>query len=323
MTPSDRSVDRARRPRRRLGARVRVGLVAVVSVLVVAMLGGCTDGGAGGTIPTPSVGADDQLYISIGDSYAAGYQPQSPTLGSTSQNGFAYQVVAKAAMKGTVLRLVNYGCSGETSTQIVSQNGCRSTALGPGAPTYPNTPQATAAVALMKARPSSVTLVTIVMGGNDVQPCLKASNPQSCVEQAIPVVERNVSGLTAAVRSAVGPSAKIVGLTYPDPYLGEYLQRTPAAIRTASMSRLLFKTYLNPALKTAYTRNGAEFVDITAISGAYDSLDQTTTLSPYGTLPTAVAKACQLTFYCQYQDVHPTTAGYALIADRVLAAAKL
>ena len=36
-------------------------------------------------------------------------------------------------------------------------------------------------------------------------------------------------------------------------------------------------------------------------------------------MPVPVAKVCQLTFYCQFQDIHPRTNGYALIANLVTA----
>ena len=44
---------------------------------------------------------------------------------------------------------------------------------------------------------------------------------------------------------------------------------------------------------------------------------QTTTLAPYGTIPVAVAKTCQLTWYCQFQNIHPRTVGYTVIADLI------
>ncbi len=31
-----------------------------------------------------------------------------------------------------------------------------------------------------------------------------------------------------------------------------------------------------------------------------------------------VAKVCQLTFFCQYHDIHPRTAGYRVIAELVV-----
>ncbi len=42
-----------------------------------------------------------------------------------------------------------------------------------------------------------------------------------------------------------------------------------------------------------------------------------TTLFPYGSLPVAVAQACELTYYCAFRDIHARTDGYRLIADLV------
>jgi len=43
---------------------------------------------------------------------------------------------------------------------------------------------------------------------------------------------------------------------------------------------------------------------------------------PYGTIPVAVADLCNLTYYCQLRDVHPTKAGYAVIARLIVATLK-
>jgi hypothetical protein len=37
-------------------------------------------------------------------------------------------------------------------------------------------------------------------------------------------------------------------------------------------------------------------------------------------MPTAVADVCTLTYYCQLQDVHPKTQGYAVIARLIVGA---
>ena len=56
---------------------------------------------------------------------------------------------------------------------------------------------------------------------------------------------------------------------------------------------------------------------MTAASGAYIPFDRTTTLLPYGTVPVAVARACELTYYCAFRDIHARTDGYRLIAQLV------
>ena len=47
-----------------------------------------------------------QLYVSVGDSYASGYQPTGVGQGRNTRNGFAYQVPAVAARRGYRLKLV-------------------------------------------------------------------------------------------------------------------------------------------------------------------------------------------------------------------------
>ena len=71
----------------------------------------------------PGVAAADppqeQYYLSVGDSYATGYQP-----GGMTTEGFANQIVPKARHKGYNLNLVNVGCAGATTTSILVQKGC-------------------------------------------------------------------------------------------------------------------------------------------------------------------------------------------------------
>jgi hypothetical protein len=36
-----------------------------------------------------------QLYVSLGDSYATGFQPDADGIGANTRNGFAYRLIAK------------------------------------------------------------------------------------------------------------------------------------------------------------------------------------------------------------------------------------
>ena len=59
-------------------------------------------------------------YVSLGDSYAAGYQATGQGQGRTTRNGFAHQLVGKARARGHKLKLVSFGCGGETSESILT-----------------------------------------------------------------------------------------------------------------------------------------------------------------------------------------------------------
>ncbi|HYZ71035.1 MAG TPA: hypothetical protein VE528_05185, partial [Thermoleophilaceae bacterium] len=55
------------------------------------------------------------LYVSLGDSYATGYQATGVRQGRNTTNGFAYQVPKLARPRGYDLELVNFGCGGATT----------------------------------------------------------------------------------------------------------------------------------------------------------------------------------------------------------------
>lgn len=260
--------------------------------------------------------AAQQLYVSLGDSYAAGFQPGPPGSGSTTTNGFAYQIPAAARAKGYSLDLVNFGCGGATVESILRTAGCRQP--GPDGQDYPTEPQAIAAEKFLTANRARLGLVTIVIGGNDVTKCALAADATTCVASAVQQISTDLGTLTRDVRAAAGPDVPIVGLTYPDVVLGAYVTGSPAAQQLATLSVTAFKALINPALAKAYAAIGATFVDVTAATGAYGPLTDTTTLAPYGTIPVPVAKVCQLTFFCDRHDIHPKTEGYALISGLVV-----
>lgn len=270
--------------------------------------------------PSSTTGAGTQLYVSVGDSYAAGYQPTSSNSGATTRNGFAYQVVGDATSAGYHLQLVNFACAGATTTSILTAAGCPAKNLGPGADGYPGRTQAAAADAYLQAHRDDVALITVSIGGNDVTACAAAANPISCVTTAVAKIKTNLTTLVTGLRKAAGPKAQIVGITYPDVLLGDLLSKNAAQRGTAQLSVTAFQALINPTLQAAYESVGGKFVDVTSATGGFGSLTDMTTLAPYGKIPVPVAKICTLTYYCQYHDIHPRTDGYALIAKLVVAA---
>lgn len=260
-----------------------------------------------------------EYYVSLGDSYAAGFQPTGRNgVGHTTTNGFTYQVPGLATARGYHLTLVNFGCGGATTASLLTTPGCP--LLGPGAPHYPRQSQAAAAEAFLQQHPGKIGLVSVSIGGNDVTDCASSSDPIGCVAKAVTTIDANLSILLPALRAASGPGVPIVGITYPDVVLGDYLSPNAADRTLASLSVIAFKSVINPALQKQYAAVGATFVDVTSATGAYTPFTQTTHLAPYGTIPIAVAKVCQLTYFCQYGDIHPRTVGYTEIASLVTAA---
>jgi len=260
--------------------------------------------------------APASYYVSIGDSYAAGYQPSASGPGRTTVNGFAYQLVGLAGREGLSLKLVNFACSGATTASVLHTPGCPGNRLGPGAAPYSST-QASAAEAFIRAHRGRVRLITLSIGGNDLLPCALAPDPIACVGAALPGLETGLATLLQGLRASAGASAQIVGITYPDVVLGAWVLGS-AEHPLAQLSVGALRDLLNPALSARYGAVGGQVVDVTAASGAYGPLTDTVDLTPYGVIPVPVARVCELTYFCDRRDVHPKTAGYTLIAELIL-----
>jgi lysophospholipase L1-like esterase len=277
-----------------------IGLVALGLVALPAM--------AQASKATPT------YYVSLGDSYSVGYQPG---LGATA--GYTAYVQKKSH-----LTLANFGCAGATTTSILTTVGC--TDVLPktaGAVPYPTTTQAAAAEAFITAHRGHIGLITVSIGGNDVTACAAQANPLPCVEAAVTSITANVTTLAVALRAAAGPKVPLIGLTYPDVILGDYvypsLPATPARIALAKLSVVAFETLVNPALTKAYAQGKGVLVDVTTATGAYGSLTKTVRYKPYGRIPVPVAKVCTLTWFCKEGNIHATTSGYTLIGKLVFA----
>jgi lysophospholipase L1-like esterase len=289
----------------RIGMKT-LGALTVLCGALIGVLGGATAAQAAPSAKT--------YYVSLGDSYSVGYQP-----GRGSTPGYTV-VVAKA----THLTLVNFGCGGATTSSLVSTVGCpdvlRHTA---GGVTYPTTTQEAAALAFLSAHRGHIGLITVSIGGNDVTSCASQANPIPCVSAAVASIKTNVTSLAIALRAAAGPGVPLMGLTYPDVILGAYVYPThPAKASTVSLAKLsvvAFKSLINPALATAYGSASGSLVDVTQATGAYVPLTKTQHYRPYGTIPTAVANVCTLTWFCAQGNIHATTKGYTLIGNLVVA----
>jgi lysophospholipase L1-like esterase len=257
-----------------------------------------------------------QFYVSLGDSYASGFQPTAPGEGANTRNGFAYQVPKLATARGYRYELVNFGCGGETTVSLLERKERCSGAV-PDGRHYAGRTQIAAAERFLRAHRGKVGLITVSIGGNDVTKCARDSNPIPCVVAAVTAINENVTTIAQRLRRAAGKKVRIVGITYPDVILGQWVGED-ANQELAKLSVTAFKDFINPALTKAYAAVGGTLVDVTAASGAYGSLDELVAL-PSGTLvPKPVADVCRLTYYCQFRDIHARTSGYRLIADLVV-----
>jgi lysophospholipase L1-like esterase len=288
-----------------------LGLLAMLAVAPAAQA--ATHHAGAKPKPKPVTG----YYLSLGDSYAVGVEdPQVPTL-----LGYPNQLVKLAAARGWKLTLVNFGCGGATTTSMLSTNGCPPGAQAPGAPdaaapTYPSEPQIQAALDFIKAHPHQVKVVSVSIGGNDVDRCPTAMDPNGCVHTNMGPATANLTKMVKELRAAGGADMRIIGSTYPDVELGLWVNPTilgPSTLTVMAGSLTAFTVDVNPGLKKAYDAAGAAFVDVTTATGAFGPF--VTTMDPtYGQIPVPVAMVCKYTYFCKDFDIHMTTAGYSIIA---------
>lgn len=301
--------------RRRLAATLAAVILAAVAAALspaIAVSGAAPARAATAHAKRASKGPE--LFISLGDSYAVGYMG---ALGHTTLNGPANQLVGLAAKRGYSLKLVNLGCGGATTTSMITQLGCPAAGLAPNAANYPGKTQVQAAVDLIRSHRGHVGLVTISIGGNDIDGCIPLADPLTCVAHNMPAAIANLTRAVKRLRAAGGPSMRIIGSTYPDVVLGAWVRPDifgANRFTLATESLTAFSSLINPGLRKAYNSVGASFVDVTAATGAYGPF-VTTNDPTYGTIPKPVAEVCRLTDFCTRLDIHMTTAGYHIIAS--------
>lgn len=256
----------------------------------------------GAAAPRPTV-----HYLALGDSLAAGYQPD-PAIGR--DQGYVARVHRAL---GDGVRLRNLGCDGATTASVLTGGGC---AYGGGLSQL-----VTAERYLRRHR--DVRLVTIDIGANDANRCVRGGTiDESCVLAAVGTVAVNLGEIVRRLRAAA-PHARIVGMTYYNPYHSAWLSG-PGGQALASRS-LAFAQLLNRVLAGVYAAADVRLADV---AGAFATDDLTTPapLPQGGEAPLAVARICAWTWMCpgsgRPPDIHATSTGYQVIADAFLAAAR-
>ncbi len=156
----------------------------------------------------------------------------------------------------------------------------------------------------------------------------------ACIETADTDITTNVTSLVGALDAALATAgdtnAEIIGITYPDVILGDWVYPTGDPDQSlAGLSVTAFDSLINPTLEAAYTSvpNGS-FVNVTQAPYKYATAGDDTpfpptggvkNVSPYGKIPLAVAEICQLTYFCSQGNIHANTKGYDFIGKLIVA----
>jgi len=305
---------------RRVATVVTLAAALAMAVITASTAPALAAGGAGhGSGP----GGGSSYYLALGDSLSVGVQPNAAGVDEPTDQGYPDQLYDALQSVQPGLRLVKLGCPGETTATMISGGIC-GYPVGPGGTATGS--QLSAATGFLRQYASQVSLVTIDIGANDLNPCiaLAATDPGQvapCVEQVTPAAVANLTTIMTGLRAAGGAHVRIIGMTYYDPELADWLTGS-AGQAFARLSVDLVSGY-NDYLASVYRKFGAS---VAGVFGAFHTADFTdqATLPNVGTVPLNVALICSWTWECapppQGPDEHANAAGYAVIARTFLAA---
>ncbi len=251
-------------------------------------------------LPVPAhAAAGPTFYLALGDSLAIGVQPSSSGDVPTNK-GYADDLYAVYRTQVPGLRLAKLGCSGETTTTMIQGGVC----------SYAEDNQLAAAVNFLQTH--SVALVTLDIGGNDIDQCISLTGiDETCVANGLTAVTTNLPQILAELRNAAGSATLIVAMNYYGPFLAAWTLGTTG--QELAIASLQVTTGLNSILTGAYQ---AFAIPVADVASAYRINDFT--IVPVLNLPRNVLLELTWTWIGAPApfgpDIHPNTLGYAVIA---------
>lgn len=253
---------------------------------------------------SPSETADAKLYVALGDSLAAGYQP-----GGSELRDSAYPALAanRLAGDGADLTLENLGCSGETTTSLLKGGKCDFEAGS----------QIAQAEKVLEAAKGNVGLVTIDIGGNDLLACVRggASIDTACVTKGVATVRKNLPTILDRLTAAAGKDVPVLVIGYYNPWVAaKALDQPIKGVDEAARAYANLSKGIEASAKGA----GATFV---GLDEAFATNDTTPTTIGGRTVPENAARVCTLTNLCTARDIHFSDEGAATVGRVVAEAA--
>lgn len=276
--------------------RLRIAAISVAFVTLIA--GALPAAAAPGQYQAPR-----KYYLALGDSLAYGFEQAKFSVGAPAQTfdtGYVDDFAQAIHSLRPDVRVVNYGCPGETSSSYLT--GCAWLAT-PLHDAYTSS-QETAALAFLNAHPGQVSPITVDLGANDALDLIynTCHFDSTCIAQGLPgVLETlgaNLSRTLAHLRASA-PRSEIIVMQYYNPlYVVAPGTDTPLA-------------QFNGVIAAAVTPYGAR------LANAFPVINQNPAF------PNERLAVCALTGMCVPApggDVHANDLGYALIANQFWAA---
>lgn len=247
-------------------------------------------------------------YLALGDSLARGVQPNALGQSLPTHEGYADDLAAQLRRANRHLDFVDLGCPGETTTTMLA-GGC------PFPHSYAS--QLSAAVSFLKAHRNARVLVTLNIGSNNVDGCVRASGIDlACIQAGLRTMAADLPNILGPLKAAAGRRVEFAAMNYYDPFLASWLTGPAGQQQAVESVQLLGQ--LNTILGSAYRAYGIPVADV---ASRFDSTKFTplVPLTPTLQVPLNVARVCQWTWMCaaapQGPNIHANKAGYEEIAD--------
>jgi len=278
------------------------------AVLVTVLLSGLALAGVLALTAGATSGAKQatprRYYLALGDSIAYGFQPGKPQMAAPSSFDTGYVDVFAARLRklSPSLRVVNYGCPGESTGTFIAGE-CPARGDVKALHSFYKGAQLDAALSFLRAHPEDVSPITLTLWGNDWLPVLlnTCNGSVACARKQAPSETKAFAArLTTILRQirAAAPHAEIIvtGAWNPDP---NSLQQLRAVYRS-----------FEAAIARVAAGSQAKIARMLPV------------LNPAGSLQAQRARLCKFTFICSKGDPHPTDVGYRAIADAVMRASR-
>ena len=240
-------------------------------------------------------------YLALGDSIAYGFQPTKKpgTRAAAFDTGYVNVLAARLRKLSPQIRVVNYGCPGE-STVTFARGGCPGVTDGFKLHDAFRGSQLLAAESFLRAHTGEVSPITLTLWGNDWLPLLldKCKGNAACVRKRAPAAIASLNARLASILRrlrAAAPNAEIIitGAWNLDP-------SHPGQLDSVYRS-------LDAAIARAASASSARVAEVLPV------------LNPPGSAQRQ-ARLCALTFICSKGDPHPTDAGYRALATAFMTA---
>jgi lysophospholipase L1-like esterase len=255
-----------------------------------------------------------RYYLALGDSLAAGVQPDRAGVARNTRRGYPNRLARMA--RG--VRLVNYGCGAATTGSFISGRRACLPARDPG---YRNvsrrTSQLAAAERFLRRHRRRLAFVTIDIGANDVVQCGAGGEIDlPCLSSGVGEIRRNAPRIARRLRRAAGPRVPMAAMTFYDPFLALWFEGSRGQV-LARLSQDLARDQVNAAIAEAFRKHGFRIADVASAFKTYVPFQPAEGEST-GSPPVAVAEVCRLTWMCapapRGPDVHANGRGHRLIA---------